>query len=107
VIVMSEYGKPIDVTTSAELKQLAEQVQRTHQPILLTRDNQIVAIVQPAPVRKRISREEPAPAKAPDYPTLESLAGAAGSLPEPRPFEEVLQEAREDHLAEKFPPRHD
>jgi hypothetical protein len=104
---MSEYAEPIDVTTSAELKHLAERVQRTHQPIPLTRDNQIVAVVQPAPARKRTSREEPAPAQAPNHPTLESLAGAAGSLPEPRPFEEVLEEAREDHLARKFPPRHD
>ena len=104
---MSEFAKPIDVTTSAELKHLAEQVQRTRRPIPLTRDNQIVAVVQPAPVRKPTSREAPAPAKAPDFPTLESLAGAAGSLPEPRPFEEVLEEAREDHLAKKFPPQHD
>ena len=100
---MSNYAKPIDVTTSAELNHLAEQVQRTHQPIPLTRDNQIVAVVQPAPVRKRTNREKPAPARAPSYPTLESLAGAAGCLPEPRLFEEVLEEAREDHLARKFP----
>jgi hypothetical protein len=102
---MSEYGKPIDVATSVELRQLAEQVQRTRQPIPLTRDNQVVAVVQPAPVRKRTNREEPAPTQAPNYPTLESLAGAAGTLPEPLPFEEVLKEAREDHLTRKLPPR--
>jgi hypothetical protein len=40
----------------------------------------------------------------PQYPTLESLAGAAGTLPEPKPLEQVLDEAREERLARKFPP---
>jgi hypothetical protein len=40
----------------------------------------------------------------PEYPTLESLAGAAGTLPEPRPFDQVLDEAREERLARKVPP---
>jgi antitoxin PrlF len=42
--------------------------------------------------------------KVPCYPTLESLAGAAGSLPQPRPLEEVIAEAREERLAKKYPP---
>lgn len=45
--------------------------------------------------------------KAPQYPTLDSLAGAAGTLPEPKPWHDVLQEAREDHLAKKFPSHHE
>jgi hypothetical protein len=40
------------------------------------------------------------------YPTLESLAGAAGTLPQPMPFDAVLDVARAEHLAKKFPPRH-
>jgi hypothetical protein len=48
------------------------------------------------------SRAEDTP---PEYPTLESLAGAAGTLPEPKPFEQVLDEVREERLAHKFPPR--
>ena len=47
------------------------------------------------------SRAEDTP---PEYPTLESLAGAAGTLPEPKPFEQVLDEVREERLAHKFPP---
>ena len=42
--------------------------------------------------------------KAPHYPTLESLAGAAGSLPAPKPLDEVIAEAREERLARKYPP---
>lgn len=36
------------------------------------------------------------------YPTIASLAGAAGSLPRPMPWKEMLEIAREDHLAAKF-----
>ena len=42
--------------------------------------------------------------KPPHYPTLESLAGAAGSLPSPKPLDEVIAEAREERLAQKYPP---
>ena len=104
---MSEYAKPVDVTTSTELQRLAEQVQKTRQPIPLTQDDHVVAVVQPAPASPRTSRPEPTPTKSPHYPTLESLAGAAGTLPEPQPFDDVLEQAREEHLATKFPPQHD
>jgi hypothetical protein len=100
---MSEYAKPIDVTTSTELQRVAEQVQKTRQPIPLMRDGQVLAVVQPAPAGRQASQDELATTKAPHYPTLESLAGAAGTLPEPRPWREVLEEAREEHLARKFP----
>ncbi len=36
---------------------------------------------------------------APPYPDIESLRGAAGSLEKPLPWEETLQIAREDRLA--------
>jgi len=40
--------------------------------------------------------------KALKYPTVASLAGAAGRLSEPRDIEEMLQIAREDALERKF-----
>jgi antitoxin PrlF len=33
----------------------------------------------------------------PDYPTIQSLRGIAGSLPRPRSWQEVKEIAREDH----------
>jgi hypothetical protein len=103
---MSPYAHSIDVTASTELERLAERVQTTGQPIPLMRRGEIVAIVQPAPLRQRARRRPRVSASASRYPTLESIVGAAGSLPEPRPWKEVLAEAREDHLAKKFPPQH-
>jgi AbrB family looped-hinge helix DNA binding protein len=44
--------------------------------------------------------------KVPEFPTIESLAGAAGSLTEQKPWTEVLETAREDHLAQKRLKRH-
>lgn len=104
---MAESAEPLDVTTSAELQRLAEQVQKTRQPVLLTRNDVVLAVVQPAPLRKRATQADPGAAPLPRYPTLESLAGAAGSLPEPRPWDEVLEEAREDHLGRKFSQQHE
>jgi hypothetical protein len=55
-----------------------------------------------SPEARRRARPRARPTK---FPTLESIVGAAGTLPEPRPWKQVLDEAREDHLARKFPPR--
>ncbi len=41
----------------------------------------------------------------PTYPTVASLAGAAGSLGRAISWEQMRAEAREDHLARKFPPQ--
>jgi hypothetical protein len=51
---MTEYAKPIDVTTSADLLRLAEQVRRSRIPVPLTRDDQVIAVVQPAPRRRAV-----------------------------------------------------
>src|SRR5712692_7065853 len=48
---MSEYARSIDVTTSAELKRRAEQVQQTRQPVPLTEGDKVIAVVRPAPKR--------------------------------------------------------
>lgn len=44
--------------------------------------------------------------RVPEFPTIQSLAGAAGSLPEQKPWKKVLEEAREDHLIQKLPKPH-
>ena len=43
--------------------------------------------------------------RAPTYPTVASLAGAAGSLKHPVSWEEMRQIAREDYLAEEYLPK--
>lgn len=40
----------------------------------------------------------------PTYPTVASLAGAAGSLGRAVSWEQMREEARDEHLARKFPP---
>ena len=39
------------------------------------------------------------------YPTIASLRGAAGSLPRPMTWEQMLDVAREDQLASEYPSR--
>ena len=39
------------------------------------------------------------------YPTHESLVGAAGTLPRPMEWREMLEIAREDYILRKFGPR--
>ncbi len=46
---MIEYANPVDIGSSAVLRQIAEQVRRTRRPIPLTQDDEIVAVVQPVP----------------------------------------------------------
>jgi AbrB family looped-hinge helix DNA binding protein len=40
--------------------------------------------------------------KVPRYPDIDSLAGAAGSLPRPLPWQTMREIAREDHLRAKY-----
>jgi antitoxin PrlF len=40
--------------------------------------------------------------KVPEFPTIESLAGIAGTLPKPMAWKEVLETAREDALVDKY-----
>ncbi len=40
--------------------------------------------------------------RAPRYPDVASLSGAAGSLPKPLSWKEVVEIAREDYVAEKY-----
>src|SRR5205085_6216260 len=45
---MNEFAKPIDVTQSAELRQLAQQVKATRRPVPLTEAGETIAVIQPA-----------------------------------------------------------
>jgi AbrB family looped-hinge helix DNA binding protein len=40
--------------------------------------------------------------RSPTYPTIASLAGAAGKLPEPMEWKEMRRIAIEDYIAEKY-----
>jgi hypothetical protein len=56
---MNVHAKSIDVTTSTELERLAEQVKQTRTPIELKRDNEVLAVVRPAPItRRRMSGDQ-------------------------------------------------
>jgi hypothetical protein len=83
----------IDVGALPELAQLAEEVRRTRRPRVLRRDGQDIAMIVPAApsasrsVRKPLSRR---------YPTIASLAGAAGSLATPMSWGEVQRAVREE-----------
>ena len=46
---MAEYAEAIDVTASAELQRLAEQVQQTGRSVRLIQGGKVIAVVQPAP----------------------------------------------------------
>ncbi len=59
----------------------------------LKKNDKIAFVVQPDGVVQL---------RAPKYPTIASLAGAAGSLPKPMPWKEVLEIAREDALEGKY-----
>jgi antitoxin PrlF len=45
-----------------------------------------------------IEPDGPVTLKVPAFPTIQSLRGIAGSLPQPMPWREVLQTARDDAL---------
>ncbi|SRR5581483_4854548 len=91
---MSEYAKPIDVTTSTELRRLVEQVQKTRQPVPITQDSEIVAVVQPAPRAK--GRQAKLPSEA-DIAISKSAFGGWQGLIDPEAFKRQIKEARSDH----------
>lgn len=76
----------------------------------ITRKGQVTI---PVDVRKRLGLKTPdkvafvvggqgeVQLQVPRYPTLGSLRGAAGKLPKPLSWKEMLAIAREDHLAAK------
>lgn len=96
--IASEY-MTIDISADPMLLALAEEVRRTQRPRLLRRADEDIAMI--APVKKGTQRRarKTAPEK---YPTVASLAGAAGTLPVSTSWEEVRESARDEHLAAKL-----
>ncbi|HEY7060737.1 MAG TPA: hypothetical protein VII06_04605 [Chloroflexota bacterium] len=74
---MSEYAISVDVTTSTELKRVAEQVRRTRQPVPLTQGGEVIAVVQPVPKGSR--KQRPAKRAAPSNAWLTNLIGLGAS----------------------------
>ncbi len=74
---MRDYAKPIDVTTSAELRRVAEQVRQTRQPVPLTQGDEVIAVVQPAPKVGR--KQRPARRAAAPNTWLTNLIGLGAS----------------------------
>jgi hypothetical protein len=76
---MSENARPVDVATSPELRRLVEQVRRTRQPVPLTEDGEVVALVQPAPPVAPPAPARPHPEVWADYDPARVLAGLCAS----------------------------
>ena len=86
---------PIDISTMPEVARLAEEVHRTRRPRVLRRGTEDLAELRPVPPRPR---RTPKPLTD-QYPDIDSLVGAAGSLPEPLSWEEMRAIAAEDRAA--------
>jgi hypothetical protein len=98
----------VDITGIPELARLVDEVQRTRTPRVLRRDNTDAAILVPlerSRPRGRQSRLVDTTMLAPlRQVALEDLAGIAGSLQTPRPWDDVLEMAREDALLDRHRP---
>ena len=95
---MSEYGKPIDVTDSPILEELARQVQESRQTVPLTRDDQILAFVRPAPKRKRRELKPPSGAD------IEAFHAAAGSWKNHIDLDQFLKDNEKSRSISTHPP---
>lgn len=92
---MTEFAKPIDVTTSADLQRLASLVKATGLPVPLTEHDRVIAVVQPVG-RRRAQR-------APSAADLEAFRASAGSWNDHVDLDQFLKENEETrrhcHLA--------
>lgn len=70
---MAEHIDPIDIGDTPELLWLAEEVHRSHQPRVLRRDGEDLAMVVPLPRTGTSRRKKPTPAD------IEAFRSAAGS----------------------------
>ncbi len=93
----------IDISADPALLALAEDVRRTNRPRVLRRENEDIAVITPVHDVARPSSRGSAAGTA-KYPTVASLAGAAGSLPASTQWEVVRESARDEHLDAKFRP---
>jgi hypothetical protein len=95
-MLMAQESAAIDISTMPDVLRLTEEVRQTQQPRLLRRNGEDVALLVPVlakprrTARRRLSKR---------YPTIASLAGAAGSLPRPMSWKEVQEIVREERAA--------
>ena len=84
---------------------VVDEVRKTRQSQTVRLANGVVAVIKPErkPAAHRAKRTRAA-GKEPalKYPTIASLAGAAGSLPRPLSWQEIHEIAWEDHVLEKL-----
>jgi hypothetical protein len=101
---MKGYARSIDVTTSPELQHLAEQVRETRTPVELTRDEEVLAVVRPAPAsrRRRVSaKRPPSPVGSVVERTAGMLKGAQPAL-SPEAERAAAEQAWADEAVERM-----
>ena len=82
---------PIDITNAPELRRLAEEVAKTRTPRVLRRDDEDIAVLSPAPARKRRSRRA---RTAADLEAFRSSAGGWKGIVDVDKFLNDIDESR-------------
>src|SRR5947209_14041435 len=100
----------IAILSSPMSKSLTSGMSMKEIPATITSKGQVTI---PVEVRRHLGLKErdkiafviapdgPVALKVPEFPTIQSLRGIAGSLPQPMPWKEVLQTARDDASIDK------
>ncbi len=92
--------KRINISNTPELLRLANEVRQSDRRVILTDDDQELAVVSPAhqTLQLGIVWVETDPTSWED---VQQLEGAAGSLPQPLSFKEMRRIAYEDRFRDK------
>jgi hypothetical protein len=91
---------PLDISNTAELLTLAEEVQRTQRPRVLRRADEDIAVIapitQPAPKKRRQS--VPPPGEGIPHYTLKQVFGSVPTPPhlQGKDIDEMIREAKEE-----------
>ncbi len=93
---MAKEMQAIDISNQPELLHLVEEMQKNHEPRLLKRDGEDLAILMPAkPVKHRLPRSKPL---AKDDPLSELVGSATSASPtDARKIHEYLADAFAPH----------
>jgi hypothetical protein len=89
---MAEHAKPIDITNSPELLQLAEEVRASKEARVLMRDSEELAVVVPLSARPKKRRNHRKPAA--DLAAFRASAGGWKGLVDVDKFLEDVYESR-------------
>jgi len=89
---MAEHIKSIDISETPELLQLAEEVHRTHEPRVLRREGEDLAMVVPLPHSLPPRRRKPTAA---DYEAFRRAAGSWADI-DTEALKEYIYRAREE-----------